>query len=122
MVDRKKELKEQYKQMKPDMGIFMIRPNFSNKCYIEGTKNLRGTLNGTGFKLEMGSHTNRELQKEWKEHGKENFTIEVLEQLEYDEDEAKTDYSDDLELLRMDWEEKLAKEGLVFYNKRGSKL
>lgn len=119
MVDRKKELKEQYKLMKQDMGIFIIRSNFSNKCCIEGTQNLRATLNGFQFKLESGFHPNRELLKEWKQYGKENFTIEVLEQLEYDKDEAKTDYSDDLTLLLMVWEERLTQEGRVFYKKKG---
>lgn len=116
-MDRKKELKEQYKQMKPDMGVFIIRSNFSNKCHIEGSLNLRATLNGFQFKLESGFHPNRELLKEWKEHGKESFSIEVLELLEYNKDEAKTDYSDDLALLLMEWEERLVKENLEFYKK-----
>lgn len=112
-MDRKKELKEQYKHMKPDMGIFIIRSNFNDKCYIEGTQNLRATINGTRFKLEAGVHPNRELQKEWKEHGEGSFTIEVLENLEYDKDEAKTDYTDDLALLLMVWEEKLAEKNFT---------
>ena len=116
-MDRRKELKEQYKQMKPDMGIFIIRSNLSNKCHIEGTQNLRAALNGARFKLEAGGYQNRELQKDWKEHGEKNFTIEVLKNLEYDKDETKTDYSDDLAILLMDWEERLAKENLEFYQK-----
>lgn len=116
-MDRKKELKEQYKQMKPEMGIYVIRSNVNNKCYIEGTQNLRATLNGAEFKLDAGGHPNRELQKEWKEKGKRNFTIEVLEKLEYDKDETKTDYTDDLALLVMEWEERLTKENLEFYKK-----
>lgn len=46
-MDRKKELKEQYRQMKPQMGIFIIRSNPSNKCYFESTQNLRGRINST---------------------------------------------------------------------------
>jgi hypothetical protein len=34
-MDRRKELKEQYKHMKPGMGIFTIRSKVNNKCYIE---------------------------------------------------------------------------------------
>jgi hypothetical protein len=116
-MDRKKELKEQYKQMKPDMGIFIIRSNFGNKCLVEATKNLKAKLNGVKFQLEMGSHLNRELQQDWKENGGEGFIIEVLEQLEYDKDETKTDYSDDLALLLMEWEEKLTRENYQFYRK-----
>lgn len=116
-MDRKKELKEQYRMMKPDMGIFMIKSNFKNKCYIETTQNLRGKINSTEFKLNFGNHPNRELQKDWNEYGKDSFTIEILEKLEYDKDETKTDYSEELEILEMEWKEKLSKEGMEFYSK-----
>ncbi len=116
-MNRKKELKDQYKQMKPNMGIFIIRSNSSNKCYLESTQDLRGTINGTNFKLKMCSHPNRELQKEWKNNGGENFTIEILENLEYDKDESKTDYSEDLSILKMIWEEKMTKANLELYIK-----
>jgi hypothetical protein len=48
-MDRKKELKELYKNMKPDMGIFIIKSNFNNKYYIEGTQDLKGTINSIRF-------------------------------------------------------------------------
>jgi len=116
-MDRKKELKLQYMQMKPQMGVFMIRSNFSNKCYLEKTQDLKGTMNGNMFKLETGNHPNRELQKDWKEHGEENFTVKILEKLEYDEDESKTDYKEDLTLLYMIWEEKMIQEQMELYKK-----
>lgn len=117
-MDRKKELKMQYRQMKPKMGIFIVRSKVNNKCFLKVTQDLRGVLNGTKVRLEGGFHPNRELQKEWKEFGPENFTIEILEELEYDKDESKTDYSAELEVLQMLWEEKLAGENLEFYKKR----
>lgn len=117
-MDRRKELKEQYKQMKTEMGVFLIRSKTGNKGYIEATPNLKGKMNGTRFKLVGGGHPNLELQKDWGKHGEANFTVEVLEVLEYDKDEAKTDYSDELALLQMIWEEKLAKEGMEFYKKK----
>lgn len=117
-MDRKRELKLQYKQMKPQMGIFIIRSKVNNKCFLKTTQDLRGVINGTKVRLEGGFHPNRELQKEWKEFGLENFTIEILENLEYDKDESKTDYSEELEVLQMIWEEKLAGENMEFYKKR----
>lgn len=110
-MERKKELKEQYKQMKPDMGIMIVRSQSEKWCYLEGTQNLRATMNGTPFKLKAGFHPSRELLKKWQEHKGNNLTFEVLEQLEYDKDETKTDYSDDLTLLLMEWQEKLTKDG-----------
>lgn len=116
-MDRKKELKEQYRQMKPQMGVLMIRSNSQNKCFIEATQDLRGRINSTKFKLAGGAHPNRELQKEWQEFGERNFTIEIVDHLEYDKDETKTDYTEDIALLQMMWEEKMAKEDFLFYKK-----
>lgn len=116
-MDRKKELKSQYKQMRPPMGVFIVRSKINNKCYIEATHNLRASINRARFQLEVGSHPNRELQQEWKELNKDNFVIEILEELKYDKDESKTDYSEELAILQFIWEEKLFKENAVFYKK-----
>ncbi len=117
-MDRKKELKLQYKQMRPPMGVFIIRSKVNQKCYLQTAQDFRGVMNGARVRLAAGIHPYRELQKEWNEYGPENFTIEILEKLEYDKDEAKTDYSEDLTLLQMIWEEKLANENMEFYKKR----
>lgn len=114
-MDRRKELKEKYKLMKPDMGVFVIKNNLNNKCYVEATQNLKGTINSTKFKLGFGNHPNKELQQAWNEFGEDSFSIEILEKLEYDEDESKTDYSEELEILELEWRDKLSKRGLEFY-------
>jgi hypothetical protein len=117
-MDRKKELKMQYKQMKPQMGIFIIRSRVNNKCFLKATQDLRGVINGAKVRLEGGFHPNRELQQEWSEYGAGSFTVEILEHLEYGKDESKTDYSDELAILQMIWEEKLTGENMEFYKKR----
>ncbi len=115
---RKKELQKQYMNAKHPMGIFIVRCKANNKCYIQTTSDLRGVMNGAYVRLTGGRHPNRELQKEWDELGEENFTIEILEQLQYNEnDDGKTDYSEELDILRMIWEEKLAAESKVLYKK-----
>lgn len=106
-MDRKKELKEKYKQMKPEMGVYVVRCNLNGKCYIGATKNLKGKINSTKFSLELGSHPNKELQKEMQSFGKDAFVIEILDTLEYDKDEIKTDYAEDLETLKEIWKEKI---------------
>ena len=68
-MDRRKELKLQYKQMKPEMVVIIIRSELDNKCYLQGTQNIKGTINSTKFKLEAGIHPNSELQRAWKEQG-----------------------------------------------------
>jgi hypothetical protein len=116
-MDRKKELKEKYKQMKTDMGVFIIRSNFSNKCYIEGTQDLKGTINGTKFKLGFGNHPNKGLQEDWKQHGEAGFMIEIIGNLEYDKDGVRTDYSEDITLLQMIWEDRMLQQGFELYKK-----
>lgn len=117
-MNRKKELKQQYKLMKPPMGVFIIKCRLNSKCYLNATNDLRGVMNGALVRLDGGTHPYRELQQEWTEYGRDNFTIEILEHLEYALDESKTDYSEDLELLKLIWEEKLTQENCTFYKKR----
>jgi hypothetical protein len=106
-MDKKKELKEKYKQMKPNMGVYVIRCSANDKCYICSTKNLNGKINRDRFSLELGSHSNNELQKAWNTFGKDKFTIDIIDTLEYDKDESKIDYLEDLETLKEIWKEKL---------------
>lgn len=103
--------------MKPEMGIIIVRSKRTKKCLLEKSQNLKGMINRIKFQLGCGSYPNRELQKEWTEFGAGNFTIEVLEQLEYDKDEAKTDYTEELGILQMIWAEKMAQGGWEFYKR-----
>jgi hypothetical protein len=65
MKDRKKELREQYKNMKTEMGVFIIRSTSGSKCLLTATPNLKGGMNRARFQLSAGSHPCKELQKEW---------------------------------------------------------
>ncbi len=114
---RKKELAEMYRQMKKPMGIFIIKCKKNNKCHIQTTQDLKGVMNGAVARLEGGFHPVRELQKEWNEYGSDSFTMEILQQLEYDKDETKTDYTEELEVLKLIWEEKIASQNMEFYKK-----
>lgn len=114
--ERKKELREQYKLMKPDMGIFAVICKTNSKHYLETTQNLKGAMNSTKFKLNAGMHPKRDLQKDWSEFGSDEFEIKVIEEIEYDdENESKVDYEDDLALLKMIWVERLTGEGIELY-------
>ncbi len=116
--NRKKELIEQYKRTKPQMGAFAISCKQNSKCYIQATQDLHGVMNGALARLNGGMHPFRELQKEWSEYGADSFTMEVLETLEYDKDESKTDYTEELALLQMIWEERITQDGKELYRKR----
>ena len=104
--DRKKQLTMEYKQQKSEMGVFLFENKSSGCCYIGYTQNLKGALNGGRFKLNSNGHPNKILQQDWNTHGEGAFHISVLETMPYDEDESKTDYKPDLELLAEIWKEK----------------
>lgn len=116
-MTNKKELKAQYLQMKKEMGVYSIKSLSEKKYYIEGTNDLKGTMNGTVFKLKFGGHSNKELQKCWNEQGEEGFAIEVLELLPHAEDESKTDYTEELDILTYIWTEKYEQEGYAAFKK-----
>ena len=116
-MDRKKQLKEQYKQMRTDMGVFTVKKKNNNKYLLIGTQNLKGMMNRVKFQLENGSYPNRELQKEWNEAKPDDFEFIVLETLEYDKDESKTDYSEEVNIILIMLTEKLSDDNMVPYSK-----
>ncbi len=116
-MDRRKELKEQYKLRKPPMGIYAIYKQDGNKWHIESSSDTHGALNGAKFKLEHNSYPNRELQSEWTKCKGEGFVIEVIEVLEYDKEDIKTDYTKELQLLKEIWLEKKQKENIQIYKR-----
>ncbi|NMB47026.1 MAG: GIY-YIG nuclease family protein [Firmicutes bacterium] len=115
-AERKKELREQYLLMKPDIGIFAIVCKDNGKYYLEVSCDLKSAMNSTQFKLNAGMHPEKELQRDWQRLGENQFEIKVLEQIEpEDQDGAEDDYQDDLALLRMIWVERLAEQNIELY-------
>ncbi|MGN7471358.1 DUF2087 domain-containing protein [Brevibacillus sp. SAFN-007a] len=111
-VNRKQELKQMYKEVKSEAGVYQIRNKVNGKVLVASSLNLK-TINGKKFMLQHGSHPNRELQKEWNELGADAFAFEVLEVLK-PKDDPYFDAKDALEKLEEKWIEKLAP-----YNERG---
>ncbi len=81
-MDRKKELKQQYKEMPIEAGVYQIKNNQNGKLFIGSTRNFK-TLNGLKFSLEAGtaSPTNKALQEDWNHYGASAFNFEILETL-----------------------------------------
>ncbi|WP_312111304.1 DUF2087 domain-containing protein [Brevibacillus reuszeri] len=114
-MDRKQELKQMYKEVKTEAGVYQIKNTKNDKVFVTSSRNLK-TMNGRKFMLQHGSHTNRELQKEWNEFGPEAFEFEVLEVLEI-KDVPYFDEAEELEKLEDKWLEKLTPYGERGYNK-----
>ncbi len=114
-MDRKKELKELYKEIKIDAGVYQIRNTINDKIFVTSTSNLK-TLNGKRTEMASGHHWNPELKKELKEFGAEAFAFEVLELLEK-KDEGYFNEKDALKKLEQKWIDKLQPYGDRGYNR-----
>ena len=110
-------MKQRYKEMKPPMGAYAIRNKVNGKIFINVTNDIKSMFNRIKFQLKLGSYPVKELQNDWKEYGEEAFIFEILEELKYDEKDDKKDYNDELEILRMIWQENYKQRKIVFYVK-----
>ncbi|CAM4319634.1 GIY-YIG nuclease family protein [Bacillus manliponensis] len=113
-MNRKAELKQLYKEIKIEAGIYSITNTKNNKVYVDSTRNLK-TISGRKFELNAGSCTNRALQMEWNEYGASAFQFEVLEVLKK-KDDPYFNEKEELKKLEEKWVEKLQPYGERGYN------
>ncbi|MFS0784556.1 GIY-YIG nuclease family protein [Bacillus sp. 1P06AnD] len=104
-MDRKKELKQLYKETKIEAGIYRITNKVNDKVFIGRTRNFK-TLNGVKFMLENGTFTNKALQEEWNEYGNEAFEFDILETLNKEKNPDMNEKKA-LELIEEKWIDKL---------------
>ncbi len=119
-MDRRKELTQEYKNRKPNMGIYQIRNKTSGKIQVLSSLNLDGALSRFQFDLKMGLTMGlweQEMKKDFAQFGPENFVFEILDRLKPLED-PQYDYKEDLKALEELWLEKLQPYGERGYNKR----
>ncbi len=116
IMDRKKELKEIYKEMKIEAGVYQIKNTQSGKIFIGTTRNFK-TLNGLKFSLKAGTFTNKELQKDWSDYGEGAFSIEILEVLKK-KDDPYFNEKEALSELENKWLDELQPYEERGYNKR----
>lgn len=116
-MDRKKELKQLYKETTVEAGVFQIKNTKNEKIFISSTPNLK-TLNGVKFMLQNSGHRNKELQEDWNQLGQEAFTIEVLEKLKKNEEDPYFNEKEALAELEEKWLEKLQPYGERGYNQQ----
>lgn len=111
---RRKELIEQYNQIKIYMGVIQIKNNINGKIYLDSYPNLKNKWLTIQAQLDTGRHPNSQLQKDWKELGPEVFTYEVLEEKETGK---VADVRWELKQMEKSWLEKLQPYGDSGYNK-----
>jgi len=94
----KKELKQAYKQAKPDAGVFQILNKENGRALIEGASNMISKWNRHRTELRFGSHRNNRLQADWNNFGEESFEFSIVSELELDE-ENTSNLSEEVKLL-----------------------
>ncbi|BFH61947.1 GIY-YIG nuclease family protein [Paenibacillus azoreducens] len=112
--NKRKELLEEFKQMKTYMGIIQIKNKVNGKIYVGGYPNLKNKWVTIQSQLDMGRFANLQLQKDWKEFGAEAFTYEVLEQKKTDD---IIDIRWEIKQMEKRWLEKLQPYGDRGYHK-----
>ncbi|MGG0239131.1 GIY-YIG nuclease family protein [Bacillus rhizoplanae] len=118
-MNRREELKQLYKETEIESGIYCIKNMKNGKVYVESTRNLK-TMSGRRLLLNMGSHTNKALQDDWKEYGADAFEFEILEVLK----KKETGYfnaKEELKKLEEKWLENLQPYGERGYNRETSR-
>jgi hypothetical protein len=116
MID-KKQITKDYKMQKQPAGIYAVHNKVDNKMLIGSSKNLPAIVRRFEFALQMESFPYQELIDDYKKHGKDNFEIKVLDELELKEETDK-EITNELNTLEEMWIEKLKQEGVTFYNKK----
>lgn len=94
----RKELKEEYKQMKYKMGVFQIKNNVNGKIFIGSSLDLKAIWFAQKLQLNNGMHQNCELQKDWKAFGADHFSYEIIDEISQ-KDDSLIDYKKEIKAL-----------------------
>jgi hypothetical protein len=95
----RKEIKEEYREMKFPMGVFQVKNISNNKVLIDNSIDMNSKWNRHKTELRFGNHKNHALQQDWNEKGEDNFVFEVLSELKQ-EDEKNINYASELRSLQ----------------------
>ena len=97
-LKRKKELLNEWKNRRPEMGIITIRCKDTGDLFAGISKDTQVEFNSQQFKLSVNLHPNKQLQKLWEQYGENGFDYTVVKVLKYED--PKEDQTDKLmELL-----------------------
>lgn len=113
-----KELKEEYKKIVHPKGVFKITNLKNGKIFVGSSPNLDSKWNSQKMQLNMKSHPNPALQKDWSEFGEENFSYEIVDTINLKDFDPQKNYSDEIKELEKMYLEELQPFGEKGYNKK----
>jgi len=114
----KQELKEEYKNIIHPKGVFKITNKINGKIFVGSSPNLDSKWNSQKFQLNMNSHPNKELQKDWNELGEDNFYYEIIDTVNLKDSDTKKDYTSDINDLLEVYLDELQPYNTKGYNKK----
>lgn len=104
----KKQLRAQFLEIKPLMGVLTILNKAENKIYIAESMNLTALFNKMKFVLNSGQFDNKILQEDWNRLGKDNFVFENAVVIPFEENKI-IDYKKQILTARNDLIKELSK-------------
>ena len=114
-MDRKKELKQMYKDTPTPMGVYQIKNLKNGRVFIGSNTNVQGKINSNRFQLIHDCHRNKALQNDWNQYGADAFSFDTLELINPDK-VAKEDWRNAVAALEEKWLDKLKPYGENGYN------
>jgi hypothetical protein len=96
-----------YKDAFPPMGIYAVRNTVTGRVWLGASTNVEGMLNRIRFQLKLGGHRDASLAADWKKHGPEAFSFEVLDRVKQRAD-PDFDYAAELQTMLQLWRAELA--------------
>ncbi|QSQ10972.1 GIY-YIG nuclease family protein [Myxococcus landrumensis] len=112
---RRADLKREYKENPPAMGVYAVRNHANGKVLVGASLNVPGMLNRIRFELTSGMPRVPALLADWTRYGESQFTFDVLDVLEPPE-EPGADLKEELLVLEKLWLERLKPYGDAGYN------
>jgi hypothetical protein len=80
-MNRKKALKQQYKETPRTMGVYRVFNRANGLSLVECSRDVQARLNRHQAELKLGGHRCKPLQSDWNRFGTDAFSFEVIELL-----------------------------------------
>lgn len=87
-MNRRKELLNDWKHRRPEMGVFSVRCKVTGDLFLGVTNETKTGFNRHRFQLSAGFHPNKKLQELWNRYGENEFEYAVVKVLKYDDPTA----------------------------------
>ncbi len=81
-MNRKKELKKQYKDTPKSMGVYRVYNRVDAISLVECGRDIQARLNRHKAELKLGAHRVKQLQHDWNHLGPDAFSFEIVELLQ----------------------------------------